>query len=97
MPSDTRKVTICAVPHEMTIVDGHCVLFSNKSGFYGLHGRVVFTYIQGLWYITDMTTTFDKIAAAHIVAMHRKLKEHIGGDHELGLDDAKNLKWKDVE
>lgn len=76
-----RKVTICGVPHEMQIVDGG-VLFSNKSGFWGVSGRFVWEFRSHLWYLVACETTFGKVAGCHLTRMHELLTEHIGGDHE---------------
>lgn len=76
-----RKVTICGVPHEMSIVDG-CVLFSNKSGFWGVSGRFIWEFRGLLWYLVSSEQTFGKVAGCHLARMHELLEEHIGGDHE---------------
>ena len=84
----TKKVTICGVPHEMSIVDGG-VMFSDKSGFWGLSSRIMFEYRSGLWYILSADSTFNKTAACHIVRMYEMLAKHIGGNHEV-----EELRWK---
>jgi len=86
-----RKVNVCAVPYEMSIVDGG-VLFSDKSGFWGLSGRFMFQYISDLWYLVDWHTTFGKVATAHLVKMAKLLEEHSGGNHEL--DEKAPLQFK---
>ena len=78
--SNTRQVTIGAVPHEMSIVDGG-VLFSSKSGFYGVTGRYMFEYKSNLWYLTDTESTWSRVPVCHLVKMYTLLEEHIGGDH----------------
>jgi|LakMenEpi03Aug12_release.lakeMendotaPanAssembly.Ray.scaffolds.fasta_scaffold03878_17 hypothetical protein len=75
-----REVSVCAVPHRMMIVDGG-VLFSNKSGFYGVSSRYMFSYRSSLWYLDSSESTFGKIPVVHLVKMHKLLCEYIGGDH----------------
>ena len=64
----------------MTIVEGG-VLFSDKSGFYGVSGRFMFEYQSNLWYLIHAEATWDKVAACHLVKMHKLLGEYIGTDH----------------
>lgn len=78
---NARKVTVCGVPHEMSIVDG-CVLFSNKAGFWGVSGRYVWEFRSHLWYLTTSEGTFGTVAGCHLTKMHELLMELIGGDHE---------------
>lgn len=85
------RVTVCGVPHEMSIVDGG-VLFSDKSGFYGVTKRIMFTYRSDLWYVVEATSTFDNVALCHLVRMHKLLAEHIGGDHEV-----RQLRFREVD
>ena len=89
-----RKVTVCAVPYEMSIIEGG-VLFSNKSGFYGVSARYTFAVRNHLWYLEDRQETFPRTALCHLVKMSELLKLHIGGDHEV--DEKKPLKFKQVE
>lgn len=88
MSETTRKVTVCGVPHELSIVDGGA-MFSDKSGFWGVSKRVMFEYRE-LWYIVDGQATFDNFPLCHLVKMHKLLMEHIGGDHEV-----KEFKFKE--
>lgn len=80
MIGDFRDVSVCAVPHRMTIVEGG-VLFSNKSGFYRFSCRLMFSYHSHLWYLENAESTWDKVAVCHIVKMHKLLEELIGADH----------------
>lgn len=75
-----RDVSVCGVPHRMTIVDGG-VMFSNRSGFYGYSGRYMFEYAGMLWYLIHSESTFGKVAAAHLAKMHKLLSEMISPDH----------------
>ncbi len=76
----TRKVTVCGVPHEMSIVDGG-VLFSNKSGFYGVSRRIMFARRNRLWYIENAAATFDSVPLCHLVKMAKLLDIHIDANH----------------
>lgn len=75
-----RDVTVCGVPHRMTIVEGG-VLFSNKAGFWGVSARYMFSYRSCLWYLNHTESTFGNVAAVHLVKMHKLLCEKIGPDH----------------
>lgn len=79
MSEQARKVNVCGVPFEMSIVDGG-VLFSEKSGFYGVSARFMFEYNE-LWYLTGVEATFPRHALCHLVKMHKLLEQHIGDDH----------------
>ena len=87
---DTRQVTVCGIPHEMSIVDGG-VLLSDKSGFWGVSKRIMFAYRSNLWYMIDVKSTFDTIALSHLVKIAQLLEKHIGGNHEVG-----ELRFKDL-
>ena len=76
----SKDVVVCGVPYRMTIVDGG-VLFSNKSGFSGFVSRSMFSYRNSLWYLDTSESTYGKIAAVHIVKMHRLLCDLIAPDH----------------
>lgn len=85
------KVNVCAVPYEMSVVEGG-VLFSNKSGFYGFTGRFMWEYKSHLWYLVATETTFGRVAACHLTRMHELLCKHVGKDHtefELTIKEAK--------
>ena len=79
---NTKSVIVCGVPYEISIIDGG-VLFSDKSGFYGVSARTMFEYRSGLWYIIDVKRTFDSIALCHLVKMSKLLIKHIGDNHEV--------------
>ncbi len=91
---NTRRVTVCAVPYDMSIVEGG-VLFSNKSGFSGSHGRYMFEYRANLWYLTESTSTWKATAVCHIVKMHKLLALHIGPDFTEGNGSPFTLTFKD--
>lgn len=93
--TNTRKVTVCAVPYEMTIVEGG-VLFSNKSGFSGTHGRYMFEYKSSLWYLTELTSTWKATPVCHIVKMHKLLALHIGPDHTEADGTRFQLEFRDT-
>lgn len=78
--TEHRKVIICGVPYSMSIVDG-CVLFSNKSGFYGVGMRFLFEYRCNLWHFESSATTWGSVPACHLAQMHEKLEEMISPDH----------------
>lgn len=75
-----RDISICCVPYRMTIVEGG-VVFSNRSGFYGVTGRFMFAYRSHLWYLDHSQSTWGDVAACHLVRMHERLSEYIGPDH----------------
>jgi hypothetical protein len=79
--SDTRKVNVCGVPFEMGIADGG-VLFSNKSGFWGVSARYMWAYRSGLWYLTEVHATWNSVPGVHLIRMHTLLTEMIGREHE---------------
>lgn len=87
--SPTRKVGVCGVPHDMTIVDGG-VMFSDKAGFWGVSGRFMWEYKCHLWYLVCSEDSFGTVAGCHLKKMHELLTEMIGADHEQF-----ELKWKD--
>lgn len=76
---NSRKVTVCGIPHEMSIVDGG-VMFSNKSGFWGVTGRIMFERKNGLWWITNVASTFG-VPLCHFVKMATLLEHHIDPDY----------------
>ena len=76
------KVNVCAIEHEMIVADG-CVIFSEKSGFWGVSRRVVFEFRSGLWYLHEITGSMTHVPLAHITRMHELLGIHIGEDHYL--------------
>lgn len=76
-----RRVSICGVPHEMSIVD-NCVLFSNKAGFWGVSARFIWVFRSHLWYLDSSESTFGNVAGVHLTRMHQLLCEKIGADHE---------------
>jgi len=92
---ETRKVTVRCVPYEMSIVDGG-VLFSNKSGFFGVSARIMFEQRQGLWYISNAATTLDGVALCHLVKMSQLLEKHIVRSPPLGKLQFK-CGWDDGE
>lgn len=77
---DSRKVTICAVPYEMQIIDGG-VLFIERSGFWGTHARYLWTY-RLLWYldISESSASWNRVAGPHLVKMHKLLEEMVRVD-----------------
>lgn len=94
MIGDFRDVSVCAVPHRMIIVEGG-VLFCNRSGFYGVSGRLMFEYRSHLWYLDTSEQTFGKVAVCHIVKIHKLLEELIGPDH-MEADGSKfQLRFRD--
>lgn len=80
----------------MSIVDGG-VMFSNKSGFWGVSGRFMFEYREHLWYLVDAQSTWDKVAACHLVSMHKKLCELIAPDHVEADGSRFMLRFKELE
>jgi hypothetical protein len=88
--SNCKEVTICAVPFEMSIVDGG-VLFSEKSGFYGVTARYMFSY-TGHWRLIEVTRTFEGVPVMHFLKMYELLKEHIGDNFELKMNEP--LRWR---
>lgn len=88
-----RDVSVGAVPHRMTIVEGG-VLFSNKSGFYGYTARYMFSYRSHLWYLEHTESTFGSVAACHLVKMHKLLGEYIGTDHTEADGSVFELSFK---
>ena len=92
--SETKNVNICAVPYTMSIIDGG-VMFSDKTGFYGVTGRFVFEYRCGLWYLATAHDTFDAIAACHVRRMHELLAEHVLRDHED--DNPKHFAFRETQ
>ena len=76
------KVNVCAIEYEMIVADG-CVIFSEKSGFYGVSRRVVFEFRSGLWYLHEVTGSMTNVPVAHLTRMHELLGIHIGEDHYL--------------
>lgn len=85
------NVSIGCVPHTMTIADGG-VVFSAKSGFYGVSGRSMFEYRADLWYLLHAESTWGDVAACHIVGMHKLLCEKIAPEHS---GDHIDLRFKD--
>jgi hypothetical protein len=92
---ETRKVNVCGVPFEMSIVDGG-VLFSNKSGFYGVSARYMWEYRGMLWYLDHIESTF-KVPGCHLVRMHELLAKHISGDHTEAGGASFDLKFTPTE
>lgn len=94
--SEVRKVVIGGVPHTMTVGDG-CVVFSDKSGFYGTHGRFMFVYLSHLWYLDlkESSDTFHRIAAKHIVKMHKLLEELVEVEGEGTSTKPAKLSFKE--
>ena len=90
-----RDVSVCGVPYRMTIADGG-VLFSNKSGFSGVSGRFMFSYKSSLWYMEHAESTFGKVAACHLVRMHKLLQELISRDHTEADGSMFELTFKNV-
>lgn len=88
--SNEREVSVCGVPFAMSIVDGG-VLFFNRSGFYGLSERFMFSYRGGLWYLEERTQEFpgshtlppSATMLAHLIRMGRLLDEHVARDNEF--------------
>ena len=90
-----KDVSVCGVPYKMAIVDGG-VLFSRKSGFYGVTGRFMFEYRVHLWYLTDNYSTFANVAVCHLCAMYDLIEQHIGGDHMEADGSTFELKFKET-
>lgn len=89
-----KDVSVCGVPYKMAIVDGG-VLFSNKSGFYGVSGRFMFEYRGHLWYLMHTESTFGNVAMCHLRSMHDLIEQHIGGDHMEADGSTFELKFKE--
>lgn len=75
-----KDVNVCGVPYKMAIVDGG-LMFSNKSGFYGVSGRFMFEYRGNLWYLLHSESTFGSVPMCHLRRMHELIKQHVSGDH----------------
>lgn len=91
---DAKRISICGVPYTMDIVDGG-VLFSNKSGFYGVSGRFMFSRKSWLWYLDHSESTWGSVPSCHLVRMHELLAEHIAGDNEPEKDGGSfRLQWR---
>jgi len=88
-----RDVSIGGVPHRMSIIDGE-VMFSDKSGFWGVSGRFVFEYVGMLWYLVDAQSTWNKVPACHLAKMHKLLGEYIGPDHTEADGSSFELSFK---
>lgn len=71
-----RDISILGIPHSIEIVDGG-VLFSNKSGFWGVSGRFMFEYKGRMWYLVGMETTWNQVPINHLVRMREELCNHI--------------------
>lgn len=81
--SQTRQVVICAIPYNMTLVEGG-VLFSVSHGLSGAVSRVMFEYTEdGLWYLTSIDETFGRTLALHLVRMYQLLSEQVAKDFEF--------------
>jgi hypothetical protein len=74
--SALKRVVICGVPYTMQIVDGG-VLFSEKSGFWGVSGRYVWTYRSAHWYLDTAEVTWHRVMGSHLVRMLELLHEHV--------------------
>ena len=72
--SDIKEITICGIPYTMQQTDGG-VLFSEKSGFWGLSCRLMFEYKEGLWYLVDIKASFNTVPVAHLTKIYEFLKE----------------------
>ena len=88
-----RDVSIGGVPYRMSIVDGG-VMFSNKSGFWGVSGRFMFEYVGMLWYLVDAQSTWNRVPVCHLAKMHKKLGEYIGTDHTEADGSVFELSFK---
>ena len=75
-----RDVSVCAIPHRMTIVEGG-VLFSDKSGLARYATRHMFSYREHLWYLEQDAAACKAVAACHLVEMYKLLQDYIGPDH----------------
>lgn len=81
--SQTRQVVVCAIPYNMTLVEGG-VLFSVSHGLSGVSSRFMFEYTaDGLWYLTSIDETFGRTLAIHLVRMHQLLGELVAKDFEF--------------
>lgn len=94
-PGEFRDVSVCGVPYRMSIVDGG-VMFSNKSGFWGVSGRFMFEYRHHLWYMLHAASTWDSVAACHLAKMHKLLGEHIGPDHTEADGTVFELRFREL-
>lgn len=63
----TKRISLCAVPYDVTDADGQ-VIFEDRSGFFGLEGRFTFEWKGCGWYLVDFEDSFEKIFVPHIVA-----------------------------
>ena len=88
-----RDVSICGVPYRLTIVEGGA-MFSDKSGFWGVSGRFMFEYAEMLWYLVGAESTWNRVPAAHLASMHKKLGEYIGTDHTEADGSVFELSFK---
>jgi hypothetical protein len=90
---EEKRVNVCGVPYMMTIVDGG-VLFSNKSGFYGVSGRFMFEYRGHLWYLMHSESTFGEVPVCHLARMAELLAKYIGSDHTEADGSVFTLQFK---
>ena len=81
-PGQRIPVTVCAIPYELTRIEGGA-LFSCKSGFWGCSSRIVFEFGSNyLWQLTQFEDSGGSVPLCHLVKMKALLAEHICADHE---------------
>ncbi len=78
-----RHVTLGCVPYEVTETDGQ-LIFTNKSGFSGLHTSFAFEWKKLGWYLVDCESTFGRIFVPHIVAAYSWVDAHYVRTYDKG-------------
>ena len=69
------STTLCAVPYEVTDIDGQ-VIFEERSGFAGTHCRFAFEWCRYGWYLVDYDSGTGQVYAPHMAAAIEWIKNN---------------------
>jgi hypothetical protein len=82
------EIVLCCVPYVVQEHEG-LIIFSERSGFYGVHQRIEFRKKNDCWYLSlykNLPT--QEFMFAHILAAHKWSVEHYGKDHAAGRGEG---------